>query len=145
MARVLIIGYGNTLRGDDGYGWYAAERLRREIDDSEVEVVALHQLTPELMEPLSRAERAIFIDAAAPLAATSHAGAPGQTAFTHHLTPGALVAGAKTLYGHAPEAILLTTPGENFDFGEGLSEAVQRALDETVEKVRAMLRRPPAG
>ena len=28
MGRVLIIGYGNPLRGDDGFGWHAAERLR---------------------------------------------------------------------------------------------------------------------
>jgi Ni,Fe-hydrogenase maturation factor len=52
------------------------------------------------------------------------------------------MAGAQTLYGRAPEAILLTAPGENFEFGEGLSDAVQRALDETVEKVRAILLRP---
>ena len=142
MARILIIGYGNTLRSDDGFGWYAAERLRREIDDPDVEVFTLHQLTPELMEPLSRAQRAIFIDAAVPVAAPLDSGASGQASFTHHLTPGALVSGAQTLYGHGPETILLTTPGENFDLGEGLSESVERALEETVEKVRTMVRRP---
>ena len=143
MARTLIVGYGNTLRRDDGFGWYAAERLRREIDDPEVEVMALHQLTPELMEPLSRAERVIFIDAAVPVAAASQAGAAGHASFTHHLTPGALVAGARTLYGHAPEAIVLTAPGENFDLGEGLSEPIERALEETLDKVRAMLHPAP--
>lgn len=142
VARVLIVGYGNPLRGDDGYGWYAAERLRDAIDDPDVEVVRLHQLTPELMEPLSRAQRAIFIDAAVGSAAAPRTGTPVRPSFTHHLTPGALMAGAQTLYGRAPEAILLTVPGENFEFGEGLSDAVQRALDETVEKVRAILLRP---
>jgi hydrogenase maturation protease len=142
MAHVLIVGYGNPLRGDDGYGWHAAERLRQVIDDPEVEVLALHQLTPELMEPLSRAQRAIFIDASVPSPAAPRAGTPLRPSFTHHLTPGALMAGAQTLYGRAPEAILLTTPGENFGFGEGLSGRVQRALDETVEKVRAILLRP---
>lgn len=138
MPRVLIVGYGNPLRGDDGFGYRAAERLRSEIDDPEVEIVALHQLTPELMDPLSRAEIAVFIDAAWPAPAVCRAGA----AFTHHLTPAALVGGARTIYGRAAEATLLTTPGENFEFGESLSPGVEQALDETIEKVRAILRRP---
>jgi len=138
VSRVLIIGYGNPLRGDDGFGFRAAERLRSVIDDPDVEIVALHQLTPELMDPLSRAERAVFIDAAWPAPAVCRAG----MAFTHHLTPAALVAGARALYGRAAEATLLTTTGENFDFGESLSPGVERALEETIEKVRAILRRP---
>lgn len=137
MARVLIVGYGNPLRGDDGFGWHAACRLLEEIADPEVEVIALHQLTPELMEPLSRAEHAIFIDAAWPAAAAVHA----SSTLTHHLTPSALLAGTKTLYGRAPEAILLTSPGENFSFGETLSPAMQQALEETIAKVRAIMRR----
>jgi hydrogenase maturation protease len=146
MARVLIVGYGNPLRGDDGFGWHAAERLRQAIDDPEVEVLTLHQLTPELMEPLSRVERAIFIDAAVPSQSRGGAAAGSgkeASSFTHHLTPATLIAGAQTLYGHAPETTVLTAPGENFDFGESMSEAMQRALNETVEKVRAMLLRPP--
>ena len=63
--RTLIIGFGNTLRGDDGFGRRAAERLRDVVDDPEIEILSLHQLTPELMDPVSRAERVIFLDAAA--------------------------------------------------------------------------------
>ena len=33
------------------------------INDPDVEIVPLHQLTPELMDPLRRADRVIFIDA----------------------------------------------------------------------------------
>jgi hypothetical protein len=51
-GQVLIVGYGNPLRGDDGLGWRAAERLRTVIQDAGVEILALHQLTPELMETL---------------------------------------------------------------------------------------------
>jgi hydrogenase maturation protease len=138
LVRVLIIGYGNPLRGDDGFGFRAAQRLRSEIDDPQVEIVAMHQLTPELMEPLSRTDRAIFIDAEWPAPTACRTG----SAFTHHLTPAALIAGAQALYGRAAEATLLTTPGHDFDFGESLSPAVENALEETVERVRAILRRP---
>ena len=48
MRRVLIIGYGNPLRADDGVGWQAARRLAELRQDEFVETLALHQLTPEL-------------------------------------------------------------------------------------------------
>jgi hydrogenase maturation protease len=135
MARVLIIGYGNPLRGDDGFGFHAAERLRETIRDPEVEILAVQQLTPELMEPASRAERVIFIDAAA-------AGEPGKltvrpvepeagraAAFTHFASPGGLLAGAQVLYGKSPVGCLVSVAGLDFGMFQGLSEPVERALD----------------
>jgi hydrogenase maturation protease len=123
---MLIIGYGNPLRGDDGFGYRAAERIPGAL--------AVHQLTPELMEPIARADRVIFLDASAE-------GAPGEVrrrrvhpssdprAFTHHFTPESLLAGALALYGHAPDAVLITVTGADFSLSESLSPAVQAALD----------------
>src|SRR5215472_4005839 len=71
MPRVLIIGYGNPLRADDGVGWRMACRLGELVRDEPFEVLAVHQLTPELAEPISRAELVIFVDA-------SHNGLPGS-------------------------------------------------------------------
>ena len=62
---VLIIGYGNPLRGDDGVGWRVAEAVAAALPDGAAEVLTVHQLTPELAELMSRADRVIFIDAAA--------------------------------------------------------------------------------
>ena len=39
----------------------------------------------------------------------------------HHLKPGVVVALAESLYGHRPEAFLLSVLGNDFDFGEALS------------------------
>jgi len=50
MATTRIIGCGNSLRGDDAFGRLAARRLQDLIHDSEIEILAVHQLTPELME-----------------------------------------------------------------------------------------------
>jgi hydrogenase maturation protease len=138
VARIVIFGYGNPLRGDDGFGWRTAERLRAEIRSPEVEVMALHQLTPELMEPISCAELAIFIDASVPQSVRRPG---GGSAFTHHLTPQMLVEGARSLYGRAAEPLLLTTEGENFELGEELSPAVEAAVEQTLAKVRAILQR----
>ena len=56
---------GNPLRGDDGVGWRVAEAVAAALPDAVADVLTVHQLTPELAEPISRAERVIFIDAAA--------------------------------------------------------------------------------
>ena len=45
-TNLLIIGYGNPLRGDDGFGWHAALRLREIIHDDGIEILPVHQLTP---------------------------------------------------------------------------------------------------
>jgi Ni,Fe-hydrogenase maturation factor len=46
MPSIVVIGYGNPLRGDDAIGWKAAEALRDVYeDDMAVEVFASHQLT----------------------------------------------------------------------------------------------------
>ena len=61
--RVLVIAYGNPIRSDDGVAWHAAEEIRRKLE-SLVEVICVHQLTPELAEEISRVSTVIFVDAA---------------------------------------------------------------------------------
>ena len=144
MSRVLIIGYGNPLRGDDGFGWQAATRLLALIADPEVEVLPVQQLTPELMEPVSRAGRVVFIAAAAAgepgvLQERSVAADPETRRFTHHSTPGGLLAGAAVLFGRAPQATLYSVPGQDFGFGERLTPPVERALADVVARVCAAL------
>jgi hydrogenase maturation protease len=63
MPRILIIGYGNPLKSDDGLGWHAAQELSRELTPPGVKVIRAHQLTPELAEEASTAELVLFIDA----------------------------------------------------------------------------------
>ena len=164
MPRLLIIGYGNPLRGDDAVGFLAAERLQElvpsPVHDPEVshtriavEVLAVHQLTPELMEPISRADRVIFMDASA-------AGDPGTihrrklmpgklgeaamaaASFTHHADPAALLAGARSLFGNAPQAWLVTVSGANFEFTGQLSAPVAKALDRLVADLVHWVTRP---
>jgi hydrogenase maturation protease len=134
MSRLLIIGYGSPLRGDDAVGYLAAEQLRQLPASPDIEILAVHQLTPELADPISRAARVIFIDAAAngaPGAIQERPIAPAQdpAGGTHHSTPGALLALAKALYGTNPMAVLITVAGLDFGVGEALSAPVQIALE----------------
>ena len=143
--RTLIVGYGNPLRGDDAFGWRVTERLRELVTDGEVEILTLHQLVPELMDALSHADRAIFIDAAAggsPGEIVERVLAPADTAssFTHQATPEALLTGAQILYGHAPEAVMISVAGAEFALGAELSEPVSAQVEQVVSRVLNGLR-----
>lgn len=67
-TSLLVIGYGNALRGDDGAGPRAArlfgERCAaRPENDGAPRALVVHQLLPELVDDIARAARVVFIDA----------------------------------------------------------------------------------
>ena len=61
--RALVIGFGNTLRSDDGVGRYAAERLATDGRLTGATVIAVHQLAPELAIEVARADLLVLVDA----------------------------------------------------------------------------------
>lgn len=150
---VLIIGYGNPLRSDDGVGYYAACMLA-ESDwmGAAVEVVACHQLTPELSLALSRAGRIIFIDARA-TGETSSADCifhetvqpdlSASPSLTHHVTPATLLTWAELLYGAHPTGEIFSVEGATFDYGTELSPQVRAALPKLLAAVRAAVETTP--
>lgn len=152
MTRVLVIGYGNTLRGDDALGPRAAEHLRPLIFPAEV--LACHQLSPELAAQLAEYDAAIFVDAAATgtpgEVRVSHvADSHGESSLTHHVSPAALLVLARQLYGRAPRALLVTAVGANFALHAAedapLSSAAEDALKKICCLVPRLLRDFPAG
>jgi hydrogenase maturation protease len=144
MARILIVGYGNPLRSDDGLGWRAAEALTRSLSLPEVEVVICQQLTPELADNLTRADVVFFIDAArggqpGDLACDPVTPQPG-TIDTHHSSPAGLLALAQQLYGASPRAFVVSMHGECFEHGSALSATVEAALPKLIALVEKMVR-----
>ena len=101
MTGVLVVGYGNSLRTDDGVGWHAAGLLATDPRLEGARVLARHQLTPELAADISQASLVVLVDVAT-------AGDPGSvsvrqirprpatpTTWSHHLDP-------ETMAGLAP-------------------------------------------
>jgi hydrogenase maturation protease len=143
--RVLVVGYGNPLRGDDALGWELAGRLATAIHDETVEVLAVSQLTPELSELISEVELVVFIDA-------SLVGQPGnwkcQTvdpnprsspALGHHLMPMSLLAYAQAIFKASPRALLVSVAGDSFDCRQGLTPSVAAALPAVEQFVREQI------
>ena len=144
MARILIIGFGNPLRSDDGLGWHVAQLLSRELNRADVQVIAAHQLTPELAESASHAERLIFVDASRtgkPGTQTCQPVTPGVSLnrHSHDLSPSAVLELARELYGRFPLAHLLTITGASFETGETMSPAVIAAIPALVAQVRHLI------
>ncbi|MGC1408113.1 MAG: hydrogenase maturation protease [Acetobacteraceae bacterium] len=146
--KALVIGYGNTLRGDDAVGQAAAQALAGEAATEGAEVIACHQLTPELAERIAAADRVVFIDAAADLqpgaivVATVPA-APLASGVAHHIDPRALLFLTTRLYGRTPDAFLVRVGAGSFELREGLSAAVASALPEVVATVRRLVLERP--
>jgi len=142
---ILVLGCGNPLRADDGIGPQIALALARRRDLPGLDAIACHQLTPELAEPLSRARRALFIDAsvqAAPgaLSIASIAPTAYEAVLVHHLTPARLLAAARDWYGAAPAAWLGTVGVYDISLSDHLSPLLGQALPVLVEQVAAFIR-----
>ena len=141
-TNLLIIGYGNPLRGDDGAGYAVAVRLAQ-VEYDNVRIVPAHQLTPELAYDISQTSHVVFIDA---IAATSSSHAvtvkhldnisksetnqPQQDIATHSSAPETLLFLCRQLYDRYPKATLITIPAFNFTLGEHFSGATEKAMRE---------------
>ncbi len=142
----LVIGYGNTLRSDDGAGPFVARALEGRVPAG-TRVLDAHQLTPEMAIAISAAKRVVFVDAVeAPLESAPRVSRlepePGADPLNPHASdPGSLLWLAKTLFGGAPEAWLVAIPGAEFGFGETLSPGAARASAEAIVQVEALLAR----
>jgi hydrogenase maturation protease len=145
IKKSLIVGYGNSLRGDDGVGQAAARALAHDAAIDGAEVVSCHQLMPELAESLAAVDLAVFIDAADGREPGSVVVNPVQSktersaGLVHHVEPGALLALSEKLYGRSPEAFLVTVGADSLALGEGLSEAVAAALPTVIATVRGLV------
>jgi hydrogenase maturation protease len=150
---VLVIGYGNSLRGDDGVGPRVAELAAADPRLAGAVVAAHHQLTPELALDMSAARLVVLVDAttdAAPGvvavrrvdpaggASGGGAGTDGGTS-SHHVGPGVLLALARDLYGAAPVTHVVSVGVANLETGEGLSPPVAAAVTAAVDAIAALV------
>jgi len=143
---LLVIGYGNPLRGDDGVGQQVAEALWAQRSSAPelagATIKWAHQLAPEMALDISRASMVVFIDAASdgrpagsvsvrPLGGShDQAGLPrsGGASCWEDMGPESLLALASALYGWSPTAVLVTISIRDFALGFGLSRAAERAV-----------------
>jgi hydrogenase maturation protease len=130
--QVVVIGYGNTLRGDDGAGPAVVARLQREFAfDPRVRFITAHQLVPEMAADLN-VPFVIFVDASVELSAGAvgvkrvRAG-EGQSSVTHHVGIWQVLAYAQMLHGRTPRALAFAVGVAEMELCETLSAPVEQA------------------
>lgn len=145
-VNFLVIGYGNTLRSDDGVGPKVAEAVEA-MKLPGVRTLVCQQLSPEYAEPISHADTVIFVDAAvdAPKEVQLRPLEPNESSqlMAHAADPRTMLALARDVFGHAPKAWWLTIPAVSLEFSEKLSPEAQRGFAEAVEKIQALCCRTP--
>jgi hydrogenase maturation protease len=149
MPQVLIVAYGNPMRCDDGIAWRAADSLAPKFSEPDVEILRLHQLTPELADAVRNVGTVIFVDAASCDSSQDKAGTiraeeiRGGTSeparFSHVLSPKKVLDLALQLYGASPRAFVITVTGEKFGHGDSLSAAVAAALPELTAQIATLV------
>ena len=151
LKKLLLLGYGNPDREDDGVAWHILSALIIKLglippesyEDEFPELTLIDfdfqlQLTPEMAEEIAEYNYVCFIDA--------HTGNIPETVrlidvesefqnspFTHHLTPQSLISMCENIYGKKPDAVLLSVLGHRFLFSRELSEETEQIVPQAVE------------
>jgi len=160
VKRTLVAGFGNIYRRDDGASGAVINALRRHLGRPEltpeedgfddrghaVDTVLLHQLVPELATDIADYELVVFVDA--------HVGSIQEklreeqldvcykpATVSHQLHPCTVLALAQEMHGQAPEGVLLSLRGYDFDFGEGLSPQTAAIVPLAVDRILALAER----
>lgn len=115
----VIIGYGNTLRGEDGFGVEVLRQLQK-FDLENTKFVEAYQLTPELCLELLDADEVIFIDAfysknneyslIVPLSSYT------DINISHHMSPQFIIEMLKNIYQKNISYCIFSMATSYFDF-----------------------------
>ncbi len=143
--NILVIGYGNPGRGDDGLGPALAEAIEA-LRLPGVSVESDYQLSVEHAEPAARCAVVVFVDAVCEGAGPfwMRAVEPGRSSpgfSSHHVDPATVLALARDLFDGRARGYLLGIRGYTFDpFAAGLSEPAQQGLRAATGGLAAVIR-----
>ncbi|WP_031174100.1 hydrogenase maturation protease [Streptomyces durhamensis] len=144
--RVVVIGVGNLLRGDDGIGPATVEALRGRVPD-DTELVVSDGEPARMLDLWRGADAVVLVEAlrtspARPgelhtLTPAEAAGHALGTASTHAFGLGECLALAEALDQLPPKLVVHAVEVADVALGAGLSPAVRSALPELTERVAA--------
>jgi hydrogenase maturation protease len=143
--RVLVIGFGNPGRRDDGLGPALAERLAA-LRLPGVTVESDYQLSIEHAHLVARHDLVVFVDAATDVATGASfylrplAPAREFGGWAHHCSPQAVLGLAASCFNAHPRTWLLgIRPADLESFAEGLTPAAEKNLADAFAALLAFL------
>lgn len=135
-AETLLIGIGNSGRGDDGLGWAFLDRVQQQEGfDGRVEY--RYQLQVEDAALVRDVAHVIFVDSFSGQLPDGYqlmrCEPSSEYSFTTHvLPPGGVLSLCQELYGRAPRADALMIQGTSWDLHIGMSAEANRRLEDAL-------------
>ncbi|HUT26412.1 MAG TPA: hydrogenase maturation protease [Sumerlaeia bacterium] len=134
-GSILILGYGNPGRQDDGLGPAFAESLGS-LGRPGVSVDSNYQLNVEDAASVARHDRVLFVDACrqgeAPFVISGVSPVREIAFTTHAVSPRAVLALCEDCFGARPEAWVLGIRGYEFGVVEGLTRRARGNLEKAL-------------
>jgi hydrogenase maturation protease len=149
-GKIVIIGVGNLLMGDDGIGIHAAEALLHENLPSNVAVFSAETRAFDVLEYMDDSDKAVIVDA------YKKGGAPGSIyRFTfdpasdildesmnlsmHDINFIDVLRAGKGIYKLPAEIVIIGVEPDVLECRLGLSDKLNDALPEIIEAVKSEL------
>ena len=149
LFQILIYGYGNPGRQDDGLGDELVKRLEDwtiEEGLAGIEFDSNYQLNIEDAEIISGKDLVIFADASVEdvvdFKITRVTGEKEVSFTTHAASPGYIVKLCHELFNKQPDVFLLHIKGYEWEFQEGLSDKAVKNLEKALGYIKPILKDP---
>lgn len=144
--RLVVLGWGNASRGDDGLGPALLERIEAAGLDG-VTTIEDFQLQLEHAMDLEGADLALFVDASVaaptPFAFTETGPREGLTHTSHAMAPEAVLdVYARVMGRRPPPSFVLAIRGEAFALGTEIGPAAAANLEAAWTFLRPLIERP---
>lgn len=141
-APVLVYGLGNPLRGDDGLGFYAVERLSQQIKSEAVQFTHNYQLALEDSLTFSQFKSIVLIDAmrnSDALCLQRVTPRSGAHYTSHQMDAAAIMYLCENLYQVRPNCFQLGIPGQDFEMASFLSPKAEGFLQQALQMMTQRL------
>jgi hydrogenase maturation protease len=147
--RVLVYGYGNPGRQDDGLGIALVDKLEEWAGHQGLDGIEFennYQLNIEDAEAISGRDLVIFADASqediADFCLSEVDGEAKLSFTTHAASPGYILKLCQELFQKHPRVLLLHIKGYEWDFKEGLSNKAVENLELAFDAMKVFLQQP---
>jgi hydrogenase maturation protease len=147
--QILIYGYGNPGRQDDGLGIELTKKLEEWAAEKGLEGLAFennYQLNIEDAEAISDKDLVFFADASEEDIedfCLSKVDSNAKLSFTTHAaSPGYIVKLCKELFNKEPMVLLMHVKGYEWEFREGLSDKAKENLNSAFSYLKGILENP---
>ena len=147
--KILIYGFGNPGRQDDGLGNVFTERMEQWVNNLGLEGFEFdsnYQLNIEDAAAISDKDLVVFADASVEDIddfVLTQVDSDTKVAFTTHAaSPGYIVRLCQDIYNLTPPTFLLHIKGYEWKFREGLTEKAVENLEAAVEMMKQKLQNP---